>query len=260
MPRVPLQTVDPIFSARALVQNMTASDDRVGWVSPCSGRSTSDILWSCFSILLVCTWKCVHFNVPSIDESEAGWLRWPCRKLGLGPKEGEASQPRWSIPYLPSKPLRRKWSKKVGWLIGIVLAPELGVAMAMDQFLRASEPQEFEAKRSKLEAELGWEEVPELGVATAMDQDLHSREPQEEDKATRTERVVESVAVSTQKKEPKEGVEKQNGVKRQITKTHAFFANMGGFAVKILLLSPLQQDETHTEAILLHLKGWEGLG
>lgn len=46
-----------VLPTRALAQNATASDEHVGWVSSASGRSTSDILWSCFSILLVCTYK-----------------------------------------------------------------------------------------------------------------------------------------------------------------------------------------------------------
>jgi len=248
-------TVILFFSAGALAQNSTAGDIRVGWVSSGSGRSTSDILWSCFSILLVCTWKCVHFNVPSIEESEAGWLSWPSYKPGLGnSEEREARPPRWSIPYWPSKLLWRKWAKKVGWLIAIVIAPELGVAMGMDQFLRAREPRE-------LEAELGEVEALEPSVATVMDQDLSAREPQEEDIANISKPAVEPVAKPAQENKPKEGWEKWNEVKgREITKTHAFFANMGGFSVKILFLSPSQQDKVHTESILLHLKGWKGLG
>jgi hypothetical protein len=89
-----------VLPARALAQNATASDKHVGWVSSGGGRSTSDILWSCFSILLVCTYKCIHFNVPSQKESEAGWFTWT-----------------WWW----------KWLKKIGWMMLIVLAPEIGV-------------------------------------------------------------------------------------------------------------------------------------
>lgn len=100
------------LEARTAVQNVTASNKHVGWVSSASGRSTSDILWSCFSILLVCTYKCIHFNVPSEKDSEAGWF---------------------------TRTWWRKWSKKIGWMMFIVLAPEMGITIAMDQYLLARE-------------------------------------------------------------------------------------------------------------------------
>ncbi|KAL2808965.1 hypothetical protein BJX63DRAFT_407174 [Aspergillus granulosus] len=46
---------------------------RVGWTSSPDVRSTADILWSCGAVFLVCTWKCMHFNLPSLEESEAQW-------------------------------------------------------------------------------------------------------------------------------------------------------------------------------------------
>lgn len=58
-------------------------------------------------------------NVPSIEESEAGWLE--CH----------------GIPYWPQKPLLRKWTRKVLWMGAIILAPEVGVAMATRDFLEA---------------------------------------------------------------------------------------------------------------------------
>jgi hypothetical protein len=117
---VPSTAVAHIFSTRATANNVTTGDGRVGWVSAGSGRSTSDILWSCFSIPLVCTWKCIHFNVPSIHKSEARWHMW-------------------GIVCWPGKRLLLVWMYKVGWMIGIALAPELGVAIAMYQYLGARE-------------------------------------------------------------------------------------------------------------------------
>lgn len=46
----------------------------VGWVPTPSGRGAVNIVWSCLSILLVCTYKCVRFNIPAFEEKEAGWL------------------------------------------------------------------------------------------------------------------------------------------------------------------------------------------
>ncbi|KUJ20689.1 uncharacterized protein LY89DRAFT_730707 [Mollisia scopiformis] len=103
-----------------MLQNTTL-DARSGWVSSGDGRSTSDILWSCFSVFLVCTWSCLHLNVPSIEESEAGWYDWH------------------GIPYWPELPLLEKWIRKILWMGAIVLAPEVGVAMAMRDFLSARE-------------------------------------------------------------------------------------------------------------------------
>ncbi len=117
---IPSTAVTHSFSTRAIANDVTTGEGRVGWISAGSGRSTSDILWSCFSILLVCTWKCVHFNVPSIDDSEAGWHRW-------------------GILCWPGTRLLSKWMNKVGWMIAIILAPELGVAIAMHQYLGARE-------------------------------------------------------------------------------------------------------------------------
>lgn len=187
-PRISLATVGPIVSARELDQDITASNDRVGWVSSGSGRSTSDILWSCFSILLVCTWKCIHFNVPSIEESEARWHKWG------------------AVPYWPSKLLWWTWLKKIGWMILIVIAPEIGVAMAMDQYLLA-------------------------------------REPQEEYKARRNESALPPAQGETAK---------EDGIDRvKISQTHAFFANMGGFTVRVLHLSPPRQNEALQDKKLL---------
>lgn len=60
-------------------------------------------------------------NVPSIEESEAGWHKW------------------YKIPYWPENPLLRKWSRKIFWMMGVIVAPEFGVAMAITDFLQARE-------------------------------------------------------------------------------------------------------------------------
>jgi hypothetical protein len=106
-----------IFPILAWAQNNTTSGktaERVGWVSSTNNRSTSDILWSCFTIFLVCSWKCVHLHIPSVEESEAEW-RLPC----------------------PSLPLWKRWFRKVKWMCIITLAPEIGVGMAVEQFMTA---------------------------------------------------------------------------------------------------------------------------
>jgi hypothetical protein len=171
--------------ARALAQNATVNDKHVGWVSSGSGRSTSDILWSCFSILLVCVYKCIHFNVPSQKESEAGWFTWT-----------------WWW----------KWLKKIGWMMLIVLAPEIGVAIAMDQYLLA---------RQQCHAEIGWE--------------------------SRENRKVDESKVVDEKKDVETATAEMNvdkEEKQEITNTHTLLANMGGFNLRIYALSLPEQDHT----------------
>ncbi|KAL3442414.1 hypothetical protein BJX65DRAFT_321536 [Aspergillus insuetus] len=97
-----------------------ALPDRVGWVSSPNVRGTSDILWSCGAIFLVCTWKCMHFNLPSYEESEAQWhTLWG-----------------W-VPYWPTRLRWRVIIHLMKWMCTIALAPELGIAMAADEFWQA---------------------------------------------------------------------------------------------------------------------------
>ncbi|KAL4883891.1 hypothetical protein BJY04DRAFT_226222 [Aspergillus karnatakaensis] len=97
-----------------------STEDRVGWVSDENQRSTSGIIWSCFSIFLVCSWQCTHLHVPSIQESEAGWNAWK------------------RLPY-PSHPLQAVFWRRIKWVVVIALAPEVGVGMAMNQYVQARE-------------------------------------------------------------------------------------------------------------------------
>jgi hypothetical protein len=185
-----------VLSARTPAQNATASDQHVGWVSSTSGRSTSDILWSCFSILLVCTYKCIHFNVPSRKESEAGWFTWTW----------------W-----------RKWLKKLGWIMLVVLAPELGVALAMDQYLLAREQCHNEAIRQ-------------------------TREKHKADETKVVEDEEKDVETATAEMMTEANMDK--GEKQEITNTHTFFANMGGFNLRICALSLPQQDRGQEDRTL----------
>ncbi|KAH8757829.1 hypothetical protein F5882DRAFT_444439 [Hyaloscypha sp. PMI_1271] len=166
---------------RALAQNATANDKHVGWVSAESGRSTSDILWSCFSILLVCTYKCFHFNVPSQEESEAGRF---------------------------TRAWWWKLLKKLGWMTLNVLAPEIGIAIAMDQYLLARE-QCHEENSGKSQ---GKRKVVEGG-----------------------EKDVEMATTEI-------NVDKRG--EQDITNTHTLFANMGGFQFQLYALSSPEQEDT----------------
>ncbi|KAL3450810.1 hypothetical protein BJX65DRAFT_293953 [Aspergillus insuetus] len=113
-----------LFPALSHTQNVTSehpSAEKVGWVSSPEGRGTSDILWSCFGIFLVYTWKCTHLNLPSARKSEAGW---------------HATANGWS-PYWPT---RHYWTvvlRKVKWMCIVALASEASVICAARDFWRA---------------------------------------------------------------------------------------------------------------------------
>jgi hypothetical protein len=180
-PYVPVAAPASVLPARALVGNMTSSNNHVGWISSASGRSTSDILWSCFSILLVCTYKCIHFNVPSREENKAGWFKWH----GL---------------YLPEALLWWNWARKPFWMLVIVLAPEIGVALAMDQYLHARECRHTICQGDEGGVNNG--EVAKNGMWET---------------------------------------ETDEGEEPKCTNSQAFFANMGGFTLRLLLPFPAEQ-------------------
>ncbi|RYP67005.1 hypothetical protein DL771_007501 [Monosporascus sp. 5C6A] len=104
--------------------NTTIADGlgMVGWVAPDARRNTLDIILSWLSIFLVCSWKCVHLNLPTLEESRAGW-----HKVTIFRED-------WRIPVFPERPLLRKWGRKLMWMGLISIAPELGVALAVKQW------------------------------------------------------------------------------------------------------------------------------
>ncbi|KAK0753086.1 hypothetical protein B0T18DRAFT_6400 [Schizothecium vesticola] len=108
--------------------NATSSDGSgmVGWISPNARRNTWDIIVSCLSIFLVCSWKCVHLNPPTAEEARCEWHTLP--------KDGKG---KWVIPIFPKAPLRRKWARRLRWMGIISIAPELGVAVSVQQWLAA---------------------------------------------------------------------------------------------------------------------------
>src|SRR5436305_9701213 len=107
----------------AQAQNTTTSNtttnDRVAWVPPPKGRGTINIVWSCVSVLLVCTYNCAHLNISSFEENRAGWHKW------------------YGIPYWPEWPLLRKQLRKRKWMAIILIAPEFGIALASKQYFKA---------------------------------------------------------------------------------------------------------------------------
>jgi hypothetical protein len=96
---------------------MTDGADRVGWVPPDGSRNTLGVIWSCLLVFVICSWKCVHLNMPSREETEAGW-HWA-----------------WGwLPCWPEAPLRRKWTRKARWMLTMCMAPEFVVVHAAREF------------------------------------------------------------------------------------------------------------------------------
>ncbi|CZR37733.1 uncharacterized protein FPRO_07076 [Fusarium proliferatum ET1] len=111
--------------AHAGSNSTSGNTTMVGWVSPAPRRSTWDIIWSCLSIFIVCSWKCVHLNIPTHEEIQGEWHTVQiCRRLP-------------DISIWPKAPLRRKWRRKILWMTFIALAPEFGVALATRQYMDA---------------------------------------------------------------------------------------------------------------------------
>ncbi|RKK08894.1 hypothetical protein BFJ63_vAg9991 [Fusarium oxysporum f. sp. narcissi] len=71
----PLLIIGALLSGIAQAEsNSTASNTTmVGWVAPAPRRSTWSIIWSCLSIFIVCSWKCVHLNIPTHEEIQGEW-------------------------------------------------------------------------------------------------------------------------------------------------------------------------------------------
>ena len=121
LPQAPLDhTTRAIMAINHTSSNTTLPGEpgMIGWVPPDSRRSTLDIILSCLSIFLVCSWKCVHLNIPSYEESHARW-----HTIDL-----------WEIPIFPKTPRLRKIGRQVMWMCIVSIAPELGVAVAVKRW------------------------------------------------------------------------------------------------------------------------------
>jgi len=127
------------------VTNTTAADGSgmIGWVPSQSRRSSLDIILSCLSIFLVCSWKCVHLNMPSYEETHSGW--YTIGELRGRPRTTKEGSESWTMlsmirhiwnqaPVIPRRPLLRKWGRQLSWMCFVSIAPELGVAVAVKQW------------------------------------------------------------------------------------------------------------------------------
>jgi hypothetical protein len=117
--------------------NNDNGDKMIGWVSPAPRRTTWSIIWSCMSIFIVCSCKCVHLNIPTHEEAKGEWHTLQIKFLP-------------DISVWPKAPLRREWRRKVLWMCCIALAPEIGVVLSVQQYVRARKNlKDANAKRSR---------------------------------------------------------------------------------------------------------------
>ncbi|EHA47754.1 hypothetical protein MGG_03767 [Pyricularia oryzae 70-15] len=81
-------SIPPVYFARGILTPVTTSSPtpnsltqcrtvtNTGWVSAPPGRGTSGILWICFSVILLCSYKCIHLDIPSQAEIQAEFPKW----------------------------------------------------------------------------------------------------------------------------------------------------------------------------------------
>ncbi|CZR55538.1 uncharacterized protein PAC_05426 [Phialocephala subalpina] len=103
----PTPTSSPVSK---ICGSASLGDGKCGWVSGSSTRSTYSILWSCFAVILLCTYKVIHLSICSEAEYTATWKQWPFYSKKL---------------------------KKVKWMLVAVLAPEVVASCSCDEWLAA---------------------------------------------------------------------------------------------------------------------------
>ena len=91
---------------QAPTQNFTALRTNIAppWVPDPDNRGTWSLLYSCAFTLVLCVWTAIHLNVPSYQES-----------------------------------LISQWLRKLKWVLLAIIAPELGVYTAFEQYEQAKE-------------------------------------------------------------------------------------------------------------------------
>lgn len=83
-------------------QNLTYTQSTVPWTSKPSGRGTLNIIYNSACTLALCVWNSVHLNIPAVRENE------------------------WTT-----------YRRQAKWVIIALLAPELLVFTAFQQYLAA---------------------------------------------------------------------------------------------------------------------------
>ena len=147
----------------------------------------------------------------------------------------------------------------------IILAPEIGVAIAMDQYLLARESQEGRDVNKKEDVNEGGKVKEDSEIGGMSEGKLVEEGPRqsEEEEISVEKREADAIYQILQKENFPLGTRFSYSLRRgksEITKTHAFLANMGGFRIKILFPGRQRKDDVRTHPIELYLRDWRGLG
>ncbi|RSL50952.1 hypothetical protein CEP53_008616 [Fusarium sp. AF-6] len=171
--------------------NSSASHRNATWEPEPTQRGTFSILSTCLVTLSLCVWTAVHLNIPSREERSQD-----------GPRDGSGEK-WWSWKSL-------RWTaqtfRKAGWMILGILAPELVLFTALQQFWDATALRDLplEAVGSHTEAADTGTEAADTGIDAA---------------DSRTDRDLESF--------PEGGSDADK--KPKCSLVHGYFAAMGGF-------------------------------
>jgi hypothetical protein len=155
----------------------------------------------------------------------------------------------------------------------IILAPEIGVAIAMNQYLfaRESRKKKFMNRRKDTNEEEGVQK-DRKSEGTSKEKVVKPEQGQTEEGISvdhldldGRDAEVNKIFDILQKEGYGEGPPNEEcdtaERKHEITMTHAFMANMGGFQVKILFTSHHGKEEDEiTRPLELWLQDWESLG
>ncbi|KAL8346490.1 hypothetical protein RB601_003822 [Gaeumannomyces tritici] len=109
-----------------------------GWTSSPTQRGTIQIIWSCLAVLFICSYKCIHLNIPSRNETASAWLRYR------------------NVPYWPDTHRWRMLLRKVKWMALVLIVPDLGVGMAAFDRMKA----EGALKEANKKLPDDWKETP----------------------------------------------------------------------------------------------------
>lgn len=131
-----------LAAARNCTVHPISGDEEVGWQSGSCYRGTWDIVSTCLSTIIACTWSIQHLNIPATDDG-----RW------------------------------KKGGRKVKWMMITVLFPELVLIHAMLEFYMAWSALRLMGKEQKSVEWPWWAQMPSFSWLPS-----HCRDPDAKDK------------------------------------------------------------------------------
>lgn len=184
-----------LAAARNCTVHPISSDEAVGWQPGSCYRGTWNIVSTCLSTIIACTWSIQHLNIPATDDS--GW---------------------------------EKNKRKMKWMIITVLFPELVLIHAMFEFHMAWKALRLMEENKKSVEWPWWSRKPTLSWLPSRRRCLDSRNQNPESQPAND---LESGDVKNLERQHDDNFENQDNTdeskKPKWTLAHCYFANMGGF-------------------------------